>query len=244
MNEVKALYKELKNRLMPIERHLKFGPSCFKNEYLGSKEQEKDTALLHDFYSFMESIADEIDSEPTTKELNEMKLKFVSLLNPLISYMEAHKSWCEIIELDATHIERQNFIRLIYATHLITKTLSIQTQIRYLHSLLIVIKTGLLESIKEPDLLPLDINKPIEKLILLHQIGIFDFIVNKYGWETQPAKTAALFANLIGIDQTTTEYKTFASNVRRLNSQPEKVLMTKHLTKIKAELIKIGIETK
>jgi hypothetical protein len=96
----------------------------------------------------------------------------------------------------------------------------------------------------------MDINTHIEKLILLHETKIFEFIVNKYGLDNQPAKTVALFASLIGIKPDTNEYKTFASNVRKLNSQPETLLETKskkptkNLTKIKAELIKIGIEIK
>jgi len=119
-------------------------------------------------------------------------------------------------------------------------------QAKFFHIVLGRLEAHIRNEYQEQDtFLPsMDINTHIEKLVLLHQIGIFDFIVQKYRWQNQPKNTAALFANLIGIDPTTKEYQTFAANVRSLNSQPQRVLMKKHLEKIKLELLKIGIEIK
>jgi hypothetical protein len=251
MDEIKNLYKQLKERLKQIEKYLFYSPFKLVNEagYLGSERQINDTENLHGFVDFVHNLLNEFDNEETTPGLIEMKGKIVGLFAPVIKHLETHPNWSQEIERDIDFKSRAFYVRMMSASRLYKKngrptSLSIYNQIRYLYNFLICVSNDLKDAIPESDLPLMDINKPIEKLVLLHQIGMYQFIVDKYGWNTQPGKTAALLANLIGIEPNTKEYKTFASNVRGLNSQPEKVLMPKHLSKIKLELMKIGVEIK
>lgn len=92
----------------------------------------------------------------------------------------------------------------------------------------------------------LEIDSDIEKLVMLQLTGVLNDLRSRYPeFIRSPIKLTTLLASIIGVDKNSNRWRTLSANVNHLNgATPERVLMKKHVKKIKAELIKLGIEVK
>lgn len=187
MNEIKELYKQLKGKVSGLDNYVTFGVLKFiAPGYLGSPKQKKDTEMLHGFVEFMQALLDEFDSEPTTQGLIEMKEKVIQNLTPLITKIETHPNWGEVIERDISKMQRVKNVRLFYSTRLLKEgngvSLSLNNQIRYLYNFLVAVSNDLQEPIKEPDLPPIDatLKSAANYVVLLHDLGILEHLKTNY----------------------------------------------------------------
>lgn len=116
-------------------------------------------------------------------------------------------------------------------------------KIRYVTKLLEYIETIDIDQVRGTEQLePLDITKASHKILVLYELGILDHLRKKYSVLAIDSDTnlGHLLAALLGDN-----YETVRAALKNLNPRTTRTIINKtSVRKVKAELIKLGIETK
>jgi hypothetical protein len=101
-------------------------------------------------------------------------------------------------------------------------------------------KLKLIQLLEKEEYIDLSIEKNTEKIILLHQLGIIEFLNNKAPFNTSVNKLATIISAITGIKPTTTQSYLNPMLNENTDQKSNPLNTTKSVEKIKQKLLSIG----
>lgn len=101
-------------------------------------------------------------------------------------------------------------------------------------------KIKLIQLLEKEEIIDLNIEKNTEKIILLHQLGIIEFLKNKEPFNTSVNKLATIISAITGIKLTTTQSYLNPMLNENTDQKSNPLNTTKSVEKIKQKLLSIG----
>ncbi len=101
-------------------------------------------------------------------------------------------------------------------------------------------KLKLMQLLEKEEIIDLSIEKNTEKIILLHQLGIIDFLKNKEPFNTSVNKLATIISAITGIKTTTTQSYLNPMLNKDTDQKSNPLNTNKSFEKIRQKLLSIG----